>query len=159
MKTKKILKIGLVLLGIGIVTAAGIVYYMFNMPHRDVQSSSTDYVVEAGHLVIEYLTDPVAANEKYLDQEGDSKILEVSGTVASVSEDYNQQKVVLLKSDSDKAGVSCTFTHDTNTAAEGLVPGQKIVVKGVIRAGASYDEDLGMYENVILEKCDIVSKS
>ncbi len=159
MKLKKIIKIGLIVSGIGILTAGGIIYYMFNMPHRDVQASKTDYVVEAGQLVMEYLKDPGTANEKYLDQEGDSKILEVSGEIASITEDFNHQKVVLLMSDSDKAGVSCTFTRETNVSAEGLQPGQKVTVKGVIRAGASYDKDLGMYENVILEKCDIVSKS
>jgi hypothetical protein len=36
--------------------------------------------------------------------------------------------------------------------------GQAITVKGVIRSGASYDEDLEMYENVILEKSDIVKE-
>jgi len=28
----------------------------------------------------------------------------------------------------------------------------------VIRSGASYDEDLGLYENVILDKSDLIKK-
>jgi hypothetical protein len=158
MKRNKIIKIGFILLVAGVITAGGVIYYMFNMPHRNVQTSKTDYSVKAGQLVIEYLSDPVTANNKYLEQNGDSRILEVSGEVAAISEDYNNQKVVLLKSKNDKAGVSCTFTHETNDAVNGISEGNYIVVKGVIRAGASFDEDLQMYENVILEKCDIVSK-
>ncbi|MBR9999146.1 MAG: hypothetical protein KFF73_09250 [Cyclobacteriaceae bacterium] len=158
MKRNKIFKIGLILLAAGIITAGGVIYYMFNMPHRNIQSSKTDYAVKAGQLVIEYLSDPVTADNKYLVQNGDSRILEVSGEVASISEDYNNQKVILLKSKNDKAGVSCTFTHETNPSVSGVREGQNIIVKGVIRAGATYDEDLQMYENVILEKCDIVSK-
>ncbi len=158
MKLNKIIKIGLILFGTGVLVAGGIIYYMFNMPHRNVQSSDTDFILNAGQLVSEYLTDPATANEKYLDQEGESKILEVAGMVASISEDFNEQKVVLLKSASGKAGVSCTFTQATNASVNGLQAGQNIIVKGVIRAGASYDEDLGMYEHVIMEKCDLVKK-
>ena len=158
MNRKKIIKGAFILIGIGILTAGGVIYYMFNMPHRNVQASETDYVMNAGQLVAEYLLDPAAANEKYLDESGDSKILEISGTVASVSEDYNAQKVVLLKSPDNKAGISCTFTHETNDSLKDIQEGQHIIVKGVIRSGAAYDEDLQMYENVIMEKCDIVLK-
>lgn len=38
-----------------------------------------------------------------------------------------------------------------------LKTGDKITIKGVIRSGASFDSDLDMYENVIIEKSDIVS--
>jgi hypothetical protein len=104
------------------------------------------------------LANPTSANEKYLDEEGNSKILEISGIVAEITEDFNKQKVVLLKFASDNAGVSCTFTPETNASVSQIKIGETIVVKGVIRSGASYDKDLGMYENVIMEKCSIVSK-
>jgi cytochrome c-type biogenesis protein CcmE len=158
MKRKKIIKAVLILIVVGILTGGGVVFYMFNMPHRNVQASETDYVLNAGQLVAEYLLDPTAANEKYLDDSGDSKILEISGMVASVSVDYNSQKVVLLKTPDNKAGISCTFTQETNASLNDIKEGQHVIVKGVIRSGAAYDEDLQMYENVIMEKCDIVSK-
>ena len=34
-------------------------------------------------------------------------------------------------------------------------PGHEITIKGVIRSGAYYDEDLEMYVNVIIEKSDL----
>lgn len=122
------------------------------MPHRDVQSSPVDYEVSAHEIVQEYLNNPEEANEKYLSEDGDSKILLVDGTVASIEVDMNNQKVVLLKEEGDRAGVSCTFMENTNEHLDNTKPGDKIRVKGVIRSGAGYDADLEMYEDVIMEK-------
>jgi hypothetical protein len=158
MKRKKIIKILLTLLVFGVITAGSIVYYQFNQPHRNVQESKTDFSFSSSQIVREYLTNLKAANEKYLDEEGNSKILEISGKVAEISEDFNNQKVIILKSESDSAGVSCTFTPETNATVNQIKIGEPLSVKGVIRSGASYDKDLGMYENVILEKCSLVSK-
>ncbi len=153
--TKKRLKI-VALLGIaGVVIAAGVVIYLFNMPHRDVQATSADYSINAEEIVAEYLKDDLVANEKYLDAEGESKILAVNGTVSEITEDYNGDKVILLKSDQMEAGVSCTFTSETNVQAANLKVGDQVIIKGVIRSGASYDEDLEMYEHVIMEKSSI----
>ncbi|MDT8410878.1 MAG: hypothetical protein RQ875_00325 [Vicingaceae bacterium] len=153
--TKKRLKI-IAFLGLGgIVIAAGIVIYLFNMPHRDVKATAADYSINAEEIVAEYLKDALAANEKYLDAEGESKILAVNGVINEITEDFNGDKVVLLKSDQMEAGVSCTFTPETNTQAANFKVGDKVIIKGVIRSGASYDEDLEMYEHVIMEKSSI----
>ena len=140
----------------GIVFAGATGLYMFNMPHRDVQAAKADYSLTSSQLVAEYLSNSNIANAKYLSEDGDSKILELSGTVSSVSENFNGQKVVLLKENSDKAGVSASFTAETNESASGLQMGQTVTIKGVIRSGAAYDEDLELFENVILEKSDVV---
>lgn len=158
MKNKKTLKIGLILFVAGIVIAGGIGLYLFNMPHRDVQASQSDYSLTATQIVTEYLKDSDAANRKYLASDGESKILEVTGIVNKISEDFNGLKVVLLKGDDDKAGVSATFSPETNSTASSLQVGQTVTLKGVIRSGASYDEDLELYENVILEKSDLLTK-
>ena len=74
------------------------------------------------------------------------------------SELYNDQKVILLKEDGDHAGVSATFTAETNDKITDLKIGETVTVKGVIRSGAAFDKDLGFYENVILEKSDLVAQ-
>ncbi|MEN8124793.1 MAG: hypothetical protein ABFR32_06630 [Bacteroidota bacterium] len=153
----KILKIIFLLLGIGIIIVIGIGIYMFNMPHRDIKTTKTDYKLNAKEIVNEYLKDPTIANEKYLDEEGESKILEITGNINSFSTDFNNQIVILLKEDNSKAGVTCTFTDESKSIVKNLKEGQLISVKGVIRSGASYDEDLEMYENVILEKCSLIN--
>lgn len=157
MKKRKIIKIILITFGAGLVIAAAVGLYMFNMPHRNVQASKTDYSINATDLVKEYLADPVTANNKYLQEEGESKILLVSGIVASISKDQKDQFVVLLKESNEMAGVGCTFTAETNKNAEILKVGQKIGIKGVIRSGAGFDEDLNLYEDVIMEKCDVIN--
>ncbi len=158
MKRKKIIRIGLITAVAGIVIAGAVGLYMFNMPHRDVQSTRADYNLNSSEIVAEYLDNKDAANEKFLAADGESKVLEITGTVSKISEDFDGQKVVLLKDDGDKAGVSATFTPETNANAASLQVGQKITLKGVIRSGAAYDGDLELYENVIIEKSDVVTK-
>jgi tRNA_anti-like len=151
---KKILKWGLIVLIGGLLIGGSIGLYMFYQPHRDVQASRADYKMKANQLVNEYLADVQASNEKYLDEEGESKIIEVTGSVSEISVDLNNNTVILLKADGDKAGVSCTLLKTANSANINLE--DVITIKGVIRAGAGYDEDLGLYEDVILEKGDII---
>lgn len=152
MNKKKILG-GLIIL---VVIVGGVVLYMFNQPHRDVQDTKTDFSFSASAIVNEYLENSTKANNKYLDEEGESKILEISGIISDISEDFNEQTVVLLKGDNDKAGVSCTFKKGDNSVVSTLEVGKEIVIKGEIEQGASYDEDLEMYENVIMGNCAIV---
>ena len=154
---KKIFKIVLIVIGVGILIGGGVGFYMFNKPARDVQNTKTDFSYNASEIVNEYLTDAKKANDKYLDENGESKVLEITGVVSEISTDFNSQKVILLKADGDKAGVSCTFTAETNANAENVKIGDQVTIKGVIRSGATYDEDLEMYENVIIEKSDIVA--
>lgn len=156
MKRKKVIKI-IAILGIaGLVIGGGVGLYMFNMPQRDVQSTKTDYSVSSSQLVEEYLNDKDAADQKYLASDGDSKILEVTGVVNKITEDFNGQKVVLLKEEQDLAGVSAAFTSETESTLQGITVGEPVTIKGVIRSGAAYDEDLGFYLNVILEKSAVI---
>jgi len=149
MKMKKSIKY-LLFAGIAaIIIIGGIGLYMYYMPHRDVQGEKASYTVEAEQLVNDFMNNQTESNAKYLD-----KVVVVSGTVAEISEDQLKQKVVLLET--EKAGVNCTFMAETNSNAEKLTVGDKVNIKGIVRMGASYDEDLDMAEYAILEKCDII---
>ena len=154
MKRRKLIKTGIIVAVAGIVIAGAIGFYLFNMPHRDVQSAKTDYQLTATALVAEYLENAAAANEKYLASDGDSKILEVTGTVHKITEDFSGKKVIILKGETDKAGVSCTFNGEV-TAPSSL--GTTVKVKGVINAGASYDADMELYQDVVLNNCTLVN--
>jgi len=153
---KKILKWGLILSVTGIIVGGSIVLYLFNMPHRDVVNSQADYNTTSTELVSEYITNYQEANDKYLEEEGDSKIIAVSGKIYSKEKDMNNQWVILLKETENSAGVSFTFTKETNAQAETLVLGSTVNIKGVIRSGASYDEDLELFEDVIIEKSSLL---
>ncbi len=157
MKRKKITRIASIVVLAGLLVGGGVGLYMFNMPHRDVQSAKVNYVLTSSEIVSEYLTDKVAANKKYLASDGDSKILEITGIAANISENFKGEIVILLKGPDDKAGVNATFTIESNAGTSKIVVGKTATVKGVIRSGAAYDEDLELYENVILEKSSIVN--
>ncbi len=146
---KKVVKYGLIIGGTGILIAIAVVLYLFNMPHRNVQGEDVSFAVEANLFVNEFLTNVNASNAKYLD-----KVVVVSGEVKEISEDMLKQKVVTLKT--EKAGVNCTFTVETNANAEGIKIGENVKIKGVVRLGASYDADLDLTEFAILEKCDLI---
>ncbi|MCF8224729.1 MAG: OB-fold putative lipoprotein [Bacteroidales bacterium] len=156
MKRKKVLRIIAILGVAGLLIGGGIGIYMFNMPQRDVQSTKTDYSFSSSQLVKEYLNDKDAADQKYLASDGDSKILEVTGVVNKITEDFNGQKVVFLKDKQDLAGVSASFTSETESTLQGITVGEPVTIKGVIRSGAAYDEDLGFYLNVVLEKSAVI---
>ena len=157
MKRKKIIRIASIVVLAGLLIGGGVGLYMFNMPHRDVQSAKVNYVLTSSEIVSEYLTDKVVANKKYLASDGDSKILEITGIAANISENFKGEIVILLKDPDDKAGVNATFTIESNAGTSKIVVGETATVKGVIRSGAAYDEDLELYENVILEKSSIVN--
>lgn len=155
----KVIRISLITVGILVLLGGSIGFYLFNMPHRDVQAAQTDYMLSSSQLVNEYLANPLKANEKYLDSQGESKIFEIIGIVNDISEDFNGNTVVIIKSGEDLAGVSCTFSKETNANVASLKMGNEVSIKGVIRSGASFDSDLNMYENVIMEKCDLIVKN
>ena len=157
MKSKKIKKIligGFILAVVGI----SVVLFILFRPHRDTQATPADYTLTSTELVLESLDDTDAANEKYLAEDGDSKIIAISGTVFSKEIDYDNNQVVLLKKEGDDAGVKCTFMENTNKNAVKLKIGDIVTIKGVYKIAASYDEDFEEYGDVIFEECDIINK-
>ena len=157
-KTKKRIKVILLTLLVGTILGGSYALYVWNMPHLDVQAQKADFLIESSILVSEYLQNEKTANEKYLNNDGDSKIFVVKGMVKSKGMDMNKQITILLQGENDKAGVNCVFTSATNKNAEALEIGNNAIIKGIIRSGAKYDSDLGLYENVLLEKCDVATE-
>jgi len=153
---KKItIKWGLRLFLIGIVTAVGIFIYMWLMPHRNIQATAVDFNMTSSELVQEYLDNLQKANSKYLQEDGDSKILVVTGKINVISEDMEGNSTILLKNKGDNLGVLCYFMKGTNKNTQLLKVGDLVSVKGVIRSGAEYDKDLDLYEDAVLQDCDI----
>lgn len=139
-----------------VLIAIGYVGYVWYMPHRNIQNTKAFATIEATALVNEFLSDSKKATNLYLDSEGESKVLIITGRIASISKDQLGQKVLVLKNPSEKMGVSCTFTIETNKQVVNLKIGDTVKIKGVIRSGAEYDEDLDLAENVIVEKSSLI---
>ena len=145
--SKKILLFLISIAFVGIV----VVLIGFNLPHRDISKMKADYVLTSDELVQEYLDNADLANDKYLAENGDSKILEVKGEIMKISRNLNNQTVVLLQSTDSPAGVSVTISDD-HEPGRILAKGKTVTLKGVIRSGAGYDSDMEIYRNVVLDK-------
>jgi len=112
----------LILGGSGLIIAAGIAYFMYNKPHRDVAAEEAAFSLTADVLYDEYEADENAANEKYLD-----KILKVNGTVAEVgTNDAGQTNVIIAAENAMLGGVSATFD---NAPSSPISEGQQLTVK------------------------------
>lgn len=146
---KAILLIAVVLL-VGTILGA---YYLFE-PHRDVATSDVDHYLKVGTLVDEYLKNAKTANAKYLAADGDSKIIALSGTVSRIQQSADGRTIVVLKQKNSKAGFQCLFVAGADIT--GLKVEESATIKGVLRAGPGYDEDLEMFENGYLEECTLV---
>ena len=155
MKKKTIKRIGLVILA-GIIIAGSIGAYMFFKPHRNVQATAAFAELKVADLVNEFTADAAKANAKYLASDGNSKVLIVEGRVIKISDNQSGEKVIVLKDEGAKVGVSATFTKATMANTESIKVGDVIKIKGAITAGNSYDADLDLYEHAILVQCDIV---
>lgn len=136
-----------------IVIVLGVAGWIWFLPHRDIRSAAVDEEVDVATLTRSFANDPSAANAHYLSGDGNSKVLQVSGPVFSISTNNQGEAVVLIKADTAKMGVIATFLKDYSKEVQQLKKGTMIKVKGAITSGNSFDADLGLVEHATLIKC------
>lgn len=86
---------------IGIVVSASAVYYVFNMPRRNISNEKAVYTLEAKQLISEFREDEALATVKYRDQ-----TIAVKGEIKNIRALDNHSMVFSLNDDME--GVSCT---------------------------------------------------
>ncbi len=118
---KKILTITLLSVLVLVITAGVVGFKMYNMPHRNVEAEKA-IKISALDLVNTYENDEAAANARYLD-----KILEVKGTIASLSKNQKGEQVVTLKG-TDLSGIICTLEA---SPAFDIKPDMPVLIKGI----------------------------
>ena len=116
MKKKVLFFIGILLLCL-----AGWGFYLYNKPRTGVEGKSTDITITATDLYKQYSDNETAANQKFL-----NKIISVTGIADEVNK-TDSTYTILLKSDADMGGISCSL-FDNKTAA--VSNGKSITVKG-----------------------------
>lgn len=114
---KKIL-IGTVLAGVVII---GIVYTMYNKPHRD-PSSEASIKISSTELFRSYENDEATANGLYLD-----KVLEVSGKITEITTNQELIPIVVLETENPMFGVRFTMENPILNAK----PGDSVTIKGI----------------------------
>ena len=138
---KPIVKIALAVILLFAVAAilAGLI--LFNKKHTDTAKARPDFVVTATSLQKEFEDNEVKASARYI-----NKILEVSGTIISITPADSPNINISLKTGSDMSSVICTFPGITDPSK--LKAGEEITVRG---------ECSGFLMDVLLNNCSIIS--
>jgi major membrane immunogen (membrane-anchored lipoprotein) len=135
-----------------ILLGAGIGLDIWFQPHRDVKSAPVFVEFGVDDFTSEFIDHPLEAKEKYLADDGDSKIVTMSGKIAAIETNLKGETVIELRGKREEAGVRFTLMEDQKEQAAKLVIGDSAKITGVVSAGAVYDEDFGRYLNAILEQ-------
>ncbi len=104
--------------------------------HSDLSSAKPDYVITATALQSEFEENENAASEKYI-----NKILEVTGTISSVTQADSSNINISLKTGSDISSVICTFA---STDMSKFKTGDEVTIRG---------ECSGVLMDVLLNNC------
>lgn len=112
----------------------------FNLKHPDTSKAKPAFVVTATVLEKEFADNEAAASAKYI-----NKIIEVSGTIASVTHADSTHINISLKTGSDISSVICTFAASDDHSKMG--PGEEIILRG---------ECSGYLMDVLLNNCALI---
>ena len=138
MKPKQIIVIAGVIIGIIVVVLVFLKVYQPTL--KSVEKIDPDFTLSSTTLVSEFENDEKMANSLYLD-----KIIEVSGTIANISDD-GSVVVVTLREPESLSGVLCSFDKNY-ISMEKMSLGTKVTIKGICT---------GYLLDVVLTKCALV---
>jgi len=132
--------------------ALGIGLNMWFEPHRDVKTAEVFAEFGVDDFTAEFVDTPEAALEKYLVEDGDSKIVTMSGKIATIENNLKGDLVIELRGNRTEAGARFTLIEDQKEAGLKLAVGDSTKITGVVSAGATYDADFGRYLDAVLEQ-------
>jgi hypothetical protein len=137
---KKSMKILMIIGIIVLLAGGGLVYWIFNKPHRDVTQEKAVQLT-AQKLFDAFKANEANANKLYLD-----KAIELSGEVSEVIKNQEGQIVVNFKTNDPLFVINCTFK--TNPGE--LKVGQNITFKGIC-TGYIPDANVVINEGVLVK--------
>ena len=121
-------------------------YFLYNKGTLDIKSKK-GIPVAATDLYLLYSTDSLSAGEKYTDN-----VLVVSGEVFEISNNPQQQKVILVKTETPGAFINCTFEEPVETVKQA----ERIKIKGICSGMGQGYPDMGIKGDVYLTRCFLV---
>lgn len=134
---------------IGIAVIGGAIgYYLYNKGPVDVKNAAGTKVA-ASALYQSFTKDSVQARKLYGD-----KIIEASGIVERISQNQQNEAVLLLKTGESGAYVNCTMEGPVTQVKEK----DSLSIKGICTGIGSGDADLGILGDVYLVRCYLVKK-
>ena len=139
---KKLIKIGLILFGIGLFAAFGTYMYVFHKPHRNIAKEKPAFTMQADQLLTEFSADEQAGYAKY-----GNLVVQVTGEVVEINVTEKGASMVYV---SPMEGVSCTLDSATVARYEpelsNVNVGDEVTLKGQCDG---YDFIMG----VVLTRC------
>lgn len=123
-------------------TAGGIGYYMYNKPHKNVQTADA-VKIAATELYAAFAKDSAMANKTYT-----GKVLEISGEVVKSELDQQQNVFVHFKAADDGSIINCSMEEKTSP----FKVGDKIAVKGICEGYNPGDTDMGLPGDVVVNR-------
>ena len=120
-------------------------YMMWNKPHKNVKDANA-VKISAVDLYTIFTSDSAKAKSMYL-----NKVVAVSGEVVRVSDNQQNQQVILLRTETADAFINCTMEENANN----VKAGDTIVLKGICSGYISGDPDMGLAGDVFLTRCYI----
>jgi hypothetical protein len=103
---------------------AGIGFYLYNMPHQNIERARAAFDISAPDLFKDFESDEQAANEKYLDE-----IVQVTGTVQGVETKDDGLVSVTLQGDG-MFGVVCELDQMAEHDRLEFNAGEQVTLKG-----------------------------
>lgn len=125
-----------------IVITVIIIYLIWNQPHADIRNAEA--IKTTSVLLYNTLSKNGSDSAIYL-----NKVVEVSGVIAGVSKNEQNQQIILLKTNVSGGSVNCTMEEEVT----GIRPGDTIVLKGVCSGYISGDKDMDLPGDVFLIRC------
>ncbi|MEZ5197030.1 MAG: hypothetical protein R2764_11665 [Bacteroidales bacterium] len=140
----KWIKIGTVLIIVGITGAVLGYKFIYNKPHPDFEKIEPSFMVEAHDLFSEFINSRSESEQKY-----NGTVVQISGMIDGIEESDSLVIAVFAFQDGmfGDEGIRCTMLPKFNHH-ESLKPGVNVQIKGFV---AGYNET-----DVILEKCSLI---
>lgn len=126
-------------LGIAMVIGLAVGFYMYNKPLESMSSQKAEITISSADLYQAFDTDEQAANTAYL-----GKVIEVSGTIESISAGDDASTNILLNAGDAMGGVICRLDASSSAVFQ---EGQHVALRG---------ECTGKLLDVELARCVLV---
>lgn len=131
----------IVIVSVMLVSMAITGYLLLNKEHRSAESE--DFIpVEANELFAAFESDEAKANQMYLD-----KVVAVKGIVSEIMVNQDGESILLLRTDNEFYGVSCTMVQKPKD----IDTGTEVVIKGIC---TGYLSDVIVTRGVLAEKLE-----
>ncbi len=125
-----------------IAVAVIIGYRIWNKSHADIRDA--DAVKTTSITLYEILSKSGSGSVTYL-----NKVVEVSGVIADVLKNEQNQQIILLKTNVSGGAVNCTMEEEIT----GIKPGDTIALKGICSGYINGDKNMDLPGDVFLIRC------